>query len=353
MTLGDLGAEVIKVEAPAGDETRSWGPPYDAAGQSTYHHAANRNKRSVVLDFADADDLELARRLCRRADVVVANFRPGTLERYGLDYEATERANPGVVYCELSGFGEGAGRELVGYDPLAQALGGLMSITGPPEAPSKVGVALVDVIAALYMTSAVLAALHERHTSGRGQRLTTNLLQVTLAALANQATAWLDAGVLPERLGNTHPSIEPFATYAAADGPLMLCVGNERQFEALAEALGRPELAADARFADNAARVLHRLELRNELERLLSGRTAAEWTERLSAVGVPAGPVQSVAEAFALAERLGLDPVDATAGVRTVRFPVRLSRSPAQVRRPPPALGAQSEEIRAWLEAGH
>jgi crotonobetainyl-CoA:carnitine CoA-transferase CaiB-like acyl-CoA transferase len=181
--------------------------------------------------------------------------------------------------------------------------------------------------------------------------VTTNLLQVTLAALANQATGWLGSGTVPSRLGNTHPSIEPFATYAAADGPLMLCVGNERQFAALAAVLGRPELASDARFADNQARVRHRAELRAELERLLAAASCAEWTEQLSAAGVPAGPVQTLPEAFALAARLGLDPVDETDGVRTVRYPVALTRTPARVRRRPPALGEHSDEIRAWLEA--
>lgn len=349
MTLGDLGADVVKVEAPGGDDTRTWGPPFDEEGRATYHHAANRNKRSIVLDFGVEADLDVARRLCERADVVVSNFRPGTLERFGLDHARISETNPGVVHCEISGFGEAGGRGLPGYDPLAQAVGGLMSVTGPPEAPYKVGVALVDVIAGLYATTAVLAALHRRAASGLGQRVTTNLLHVTLAALANQATGWLGSGVLPVRLGNVHPSIEPFATYAAADGALMLCVGNDRQFEALARALGRPELALDERFATNEARVSHRDALRGLLEQRLTAGSCAHWTEALNAAGVPAGPVQALDDAFALAERLGLDAVDTTDGVRTVRFPVELSRTPAVTRRRPPALGEHGDEIRAWV----
>ena len=343
MTLGDLGAEVIKVESPSGDDTRAWGPPFDSEGRATYHHAANRNKRSVALDLGVPLDCELARRLCGRADVVVSNFRPGTLERFGLGYEAVSAENPGVVYCELSGFGEAAGRELPGYDPLVQALGGLMSITGPPGAPSKAGVALVDVIAGLYGTTAVLAALHERASSGRGQRVTANLLHVTLASLVNQATGWLGAGAEPTGLGNVHPSIEPFATFRAADGELMICAGNDRQFAALASAVG---LAADERFGTNAGRLRHREELRALLEARLAARSCADWHAALSAAGVPAGPVQSVPVAFSFAKALGLDVVDETAGVRTVAFPVSFSRTPAEVRRRPPGLDEHGAEIR-------
>lgn len=349
MTLGDLGADVVKVEAPTGDDTRAWGPPFDAAGRATYHHAANRNKRSVALDLHDADDRELARRLCTRADVVVANFRPGTLERYGLDYVRTSSANPGVVYCEITGYGEGKGRDLPGYDPLAQAVGGLMSITGPPDVPSKVGVALVDVIAGLYATAAVLAALRERDRSGRGQRVTINLLHTTLAALANQATGWLGSGMRPARLGNVHPSIEPFATYAAADGELMICAGNDRQFAALAAALETPELAADVRFRTNADRVANRDALRDLLEARLRRRTCHEWQGALAAAGVPAGPVNDIPQAFEFARQIGLDVVDEHEGIRTVAFPAELSRTAAKTRLPPPDLDEHGHELRAWL----
>jgi crotonobetainyl-CoA:carnitine CoA-transferase CaiB-like acyl-CoA transferase len=348
-TLGDLGADVVKVESPAGDDTRAWGPPFDSAGRATYHHAANRNKRSLALDLRADDDRALARRLCERADVVVANFRPGTLARFGLDYDAVAAASPGVVYCEISGFGEGAGRDLPGYDPLVQALGGLMSVTGPPDVPSKAGVALIDVIAGLYATTAVLAALHERDRSGRGQRVTIDLLHTTLAALANQATGWLGSGAVPRRLGNVHPSIEPFAPYRAADGELMICAGNDRQFAALGRALDMPELAGDPRFATNGDRVANRDALRPLLEQRLAARTCAEWRPLLGAAGVPAGPVADVAQAFELAGELGIEAIDDHDGVRTVRYPATLSRTPATTRRRPPALDEQGAELRAWL----
>ena len=348
-TLGDLGADVVKVESPAGDDTRAWGPPRDATGRATYHHAANRNKRSIALDLADEGDRALARRLCERADVVVANFKPGTLERFGLGHEQVATANPGVVHCEISGFGEGAGRDLPGYDPLVQALGGLMSVTGPPDSPSKVGVALVDVIAGLYATTAVLAALRERDRSGRGQRVTIDLLSTTLAALANQATGWLGSGAVPGRLGNVHPSIEPFAPYRAADGELMICAGNDRQFAALAATIGAPELATDARFTANADRVANRAALRALIEERLAARDRAAWRELLTAAGVPAGPINDVAEAFELAGTLGLDPVDDHDGVCTVAYPARLSLTPAATRRRPPDHDEHGDELREWL----
>jgi crotonobetainyl-CoA:carnitine CoA-transferase CaiB-like acyl-CoA transferase len=345
-TLGDLGADVVKIESPEGDDTRRWAPPADAEGRATYHHAANRNKRSIVLDLADPEDGELAGRLCERADVVVANFRPGTLERFEIGYDAVARVNPRVVYCEITGFGEAAGSGLAGYDPLVQAVGGLMSVTGPPETPSKTGVAIVDVVTALYATVAILAALQARARSGRGQRLTVNLLHANLAMLVNQATGWLGGGVVPRRLGNVHPSIEPFATYRAADGELMICAGNDAQFERLARVLGAPELAANSRFATNEARVAHRDELRRLLEERLGERTRAAWRHELSAAGVPAGPVQGLDDAFSLAAALGLEVVDETDGVRTVAFPVDLSHTPATTRLRPPGLDEHGAEIR-------
>ena len=349
MTLGDLGADVIKIESPAGDDTRRWLPPADAQGRSAYHHAANRNKRSIALDLKAAPDLELARRLCERADVVVANFKPGTLERLGLGYESIAAANPGVVYCEISGFGERGGRELPGYDPLVQAVGGLMSVTGPPGSPSKAGVAIVDVVTALYAAVAVLAALYARRDTGHGQRLTVNLLHASLALLANQSAGWLASGEVPQALGNTHPSIEPFATYSAADGDLMVLAGNDAQFERLVTALGTPALAADPRFRHNADRVANRDALRGLLEQQLAKRTRAGWRDVLSAAGVPAGPVQTIDEAFSLAEALGLDAVDSTGGVRTVTFPVDLSETPAATRSRPPELDEHGAEVRAVL----
>ena len=346
MTLGDLGADVIKVESPAGDDTRRWLPPADAQGRAAYHHAANRNKRSIVLDLKVATDLELARRLCEGADVVVSNFKPGTLERFGLDHEAIAAVSPRVVYCEISGFGERGGREMPGYDPLVQAVGGLMSITGPPETPSKTGVAIVDVVTALYATVGVLAALHTRTRSGRGQRVTIDLLHANLAMLANQSTGWLASGEVPQRLGNVHPSIEPFATYRAGDGDLMIGAGNDAQFRRLVDAIGAPELADDPRFLTNEHRVANRIDVRAALEARLTTRTRAEWREVLLLAGVPAGPVQDIGEAFSLAGALGLDAVDETDGVRTVSFPAHLSGTPATVRRRPPDLDEHGDEIR-------
>jgi crotonobetainyl-CoA:carnitine CoA-transferase CaiB-like acyl-CoA transferase len=349
MTLGDLGADVIKVESPSGDDTRTWRPPADAQGRASYHHSANRNKRSIVLDLKDASELALARELCNRADVVISNFKPGTLERFELDYERVAVANPGVVYCEISGFGEGAGRDLPGYDPLVQAVGGLMSITGPPGHPSKAGVAIIDVVTALYATVGVLAALYARRDLGRGQRVTIDLLHTNLAMLANQSAGWLASGEVPVALGNTHPSIEPFATYRAADGDLMLLAGNDAQFERLASALQLPGLAADERFASNELRVRNRGELAAQLEARLATRSRAEWRDRLTSAGVPAGPVQTIDEAFSLADSLGLDVVDETGGVRTVAFPAHLSATPATTRRRPPDLDEHGDEVRASL----
>lgn len=343
MTLGDLGADVVKVESPLGDDTRRWKPPQDAQGRASYHHTANRNKRSVVLDLKDARDLELARRLCGRADVVVSNFLPGALARFGLDHETVAAANPGVVHCEISGFGEGAGAALPGYDPLVQALSGLMSVTGPPGVPSKAGVAVTDVVAALYATIGVLAALYARRETGRGQRVSINLLHASLALLANQSSGYLASGEVPVALGNVHPSIEPFATYAAADGELMICAGNDGQFRRLAEVVGLPE---DERFATNGLRVANRDDLRELLEERLQRRTRAEWTAALAEAGVPAGPVQTIGDAFSLADALGLGLVDETDGVRTVAFPALLSETPAAVRRRPPGLDEHGEELR-------
>ncbi|MGZ4334942.1 MAG: CaiB/BaiF CoA transferase family protein [Gaiellaceae bacterium] len=343
MTLGDLGADVIKVESPAGDETRRWKPPQDAQGRASYHHTANRNKRSIVLDLKVADDLELARRLCERADVVVSNFLPGTLARFGLDHESVATVNPGVVHCEISGFGEGAGATLPGYDPLVQALSGLMSVTGPPGRPSKTGVAVTDVVAALYATIAVLAALYARRESGRGQRVTIDLLHASLALLANQSTGFLASGEVSVALGNVHPSIEPFATYAASDGELMICAGNDAQFRRLAETVGLPN---DTQFETNELRVANRDELRRLLEERLASRRCADWAADLAVAGVPAGPVQTIEDAFTLASALGLEVVDETGGVRTVAFPAHLSETPAEVRLGPPELDEHGDVIR-------
>lgn len=352
LTLADFGADVIKVEPPGGDETRTWSPPVDRQGRATFFLAVNRNKRSIELNLKEPADLELARELIRRADVLIENFRPGAMERLGLGYDSMREANPGLVYCSISGFGSKGGAGLPGYDPLVQAMSGMMSITGPPDGDaSKVGVALVDVIAGLNATIGILVALRERERSGEGQKVECDLLTSALSALENQAAAWLNTGELPVRLGNVHPSIEPFTTFDAADGPLMICVGNDRQFRALCEVLGTPELAADPRYSDNFDRVENRIELEAELARLLAKRTVDEWVAALHEAGVPAGPVNTIDRGFATAEALGLDPIDEIDGVRTPASPIHLDRTPAETRLPPPGENAHGEEIRAWLSA--
>jgi crotonobetainyl-CoA:carnitine CoA-transferase CaiB-like acyl-CoA transferase len=351
MVLGDLGAEVIKVERPSGDDTRSWGPPWAPDGTSTYYQSVNRNKRSIVLDLADGRDRVLAARLIERSDVLIENFRPGTLERFGLGEETTRAANPRLVSCSLTGFGSGAGAALPGYDLLVQAVGGLMSVTGQPQGPpTKVGVALVDVIAGLFAAVAILAALAERERSGIGQRAEVSLLGSLLAALVNQASGFLGAGVIPARMGNRHPSIAPYESFASADGEIVVAVGNDRQFLSLCRELGCTALATDARFATNAARVEHHADLVAELEPLIGARPGAALAQTLSAAGVPCGPVNDVSGAFALASSLGLPSiVEMAEGARQVASPIALDATPPSYRRIPPALGADGEALRTWL----
>jgi crotonobetainyl-CoA:carnitine CoA-transferase CaiB-like acyl-CoA transferase len=352
MLLGDLGADVVKVEHPeAGDETRAWGPPWHG-GHSTYYLAVNRNKRSVALDLKTDAGREAARALAGRADVLVENFKAGTLERLGLGFEELARDNPGLVWCNISGFGLGAGRDLPGYDFLVQAMSGLMSITGPAGGePTKVGVALVDVLTGLYAFGGILAALAERDRSGRGQRVEVSLLGSALASLVNQASSYLCTGRPPAAMGNRHPSITPYETLATADRPLVVAVGNDGQFARLCRVLGLPELAADPRFATNADRVANRDALAGLLERALAARGAADWVAALADAGVPCGLVNDVGEAFALAERLGLDPVVAAGGVPQVADPIRLSSTPVSYRLAPPALGEHTAEVLGWLGA--
>ncbi len=344
MILADLGADVTKVERPGGgDETRSWGPPWDDRGEATYFEAVNRNKRSVALDLRDPAGLAAARELIADADVLVENFRPGVMDRLGLGWEAAAALNPRLVYCSISGFGSGAGAELPGYDLLLQALGGLMSITGEHDGePQKVGVALVDVLAALFATTGILAALNHRDAGGgRGQRVEIDLLTSLLAALVNQGSAYTIAGAIPGRLGNAHPSIAPYELLATGEGDLVLAVGNERQFADLCDVIDRPDLPGDERFATNAGRVGARSELRAELEAALAGRAARAWAEELTARGVPAGTVNDVAAAFALADELGLDPIVAVprgdgGTTRLTRNPIGLSATPVSYRSAPP-----------------
>ena len=353
MTLGDLGADVIKVEPPGGDETRGWLPPVDGEGRSTYFLSVNRNKRSVVFDLKDVDDLALARELVSRVDVVIENFRPGTMARFGLDYGAVQSTNPRVVYCSISGFGEGKGATLPGYDPLVEAVSGLMSVTGPADGEaSKVGVAVVDVIAGMNAATGILALLRHRDRTGEGGRLAIDLLSSALAGLANQSSAFLSTGEAPTRHGNVHPSIEPFSTYAAADGPMMICAGNDGQFASLCGALGLEDAADDSRYATNADRVANREELRRAIEGALASKDVAEWTGLLNAAGVPAGPVNDIGGGYRMAGELGLDPVDEFEGTRTPASPIGIEGLPPVTRMAPPELDQHGDEIRAWLNDG-
>jgi crotonobetainyl-CoA:carnitine CoA-transferase CaiB-like acyl-CoA transferase len=354
MLLGDLGAEVIKVEHPdGGDDTRSWGPPF-VEDTTAYFLSANRNKRSIAVDLRSDHGRKVALALADRADVLVENFRPGTMARLGLGYEELSARNPGLIYCSISGFGSGAGRDLAGYDFLVQAVGGLMSITGPEQGePVKAGVALVDVITGLHAVIGIQAALQARAETGTGQVVELNLLSSLLASLVNQGSSFVTAGVVPGPMGDRHPSIVPYQTLHAADRPFAVAVGNDRQFRAFCTALALPELADDARFARNVARVENRLELIELLEPVLASRPASHWLARLEEAGVPCGPINDLAEAFALAERLGLGPVVTLPGPggrgQQLANPISLSENPAAYRLPPPRHGEHTKEILEWL----
>ncbi|MEV1248404.1 CoA transferase [Nonomuraea sp. NPDC049750] len=346
MLLADLGADVVKVERPgAGDDTRSWGPPH-AGGVATYFLAVNRNKRSIALDLRDPADLEVARALAARADVLVENFKPGTMDRLGLGHDALREVNPGLVYCSITGFGAGKGADLPGYDLIAQAVGGLMSVTGEPDGPgTKAGVALVDVITGLHAGLGVLAALRHRDATGQGQRVSVSLLSSLLSALTNHASGYAAAGVVPKAMGNRHPSIVPYEVFQAADRPIVIAAGNDRQFRALCEVLGRADLADDPRFAANTGRVADREELVAELDRTLGTRTADEWFAALTPAGVPCGPINTLDAAFAFAAELGLEPL---AGDQ-VANPIGLGATPPEYRLPPPSLGQDADWVREIL----
>ena len=353
MTLADLGAEVVKVERPgAGDDTRQWGPPWTGEA-SSYFECVNRSKKSLTLDLRSESDLAVARALVARADVLVENFLTGTMDRLGLGYAEAAELNPRLVYCSITGFGSGAGATLPGYDFVVQALGGLMSITGEPEGePTKVGVALVDVLTGKDATIGILAALQERERSGDGQRIEVNLLSSLLGALANQASSYLTTGAAPARMGNRHPSIAPYETLRCADGMLALACGNDGQFARICAVLERADLAEDPRFATNPGRVSNRPTLNEALEKELKREDVSVWAERLTAMGVAAGAVNDLGGALELAERLGLSPTTSV-GVGhpdQVRHPITWSRSPLRTPTPPPTLGEHSTVLRTRLE---
>ena len=347
MLLGDLGADVIKVERPGGgDDTRAWGPPW-RDGVSTYFLGLNRNKRSVVLDLADERDRTLAHTLGERADVMIESFRPGLMASWGLDGDSLRAANPRLVSCSVTAFGTGEqARGLPGYDFLLQAMGGLMSVTGEPDGrPLKVGAAVVDLICGLLAANGIQAAL----AGGGGRHVEVSLMDSALASLLNQGSAWVSGGSVPERRGNRHPSIVPYETYEAADRPFAVAVGNDRLFARLCEAVGLPDLPADERFATNEARVANADALAESLEAVFRTEPADHWIESLRRASVPVGPINRVDEAFELASELGLEPIDSSHGVPLVAPPLWLDGSRPPVRRPPPGLDEHGDEIRAWL----
>lgn len=344
MLLGDMGATVLKIERPeVGDDTRHWGPPFDPAGRATYFEAVNRNKTSMAIDMRNSEGLAEAYEIIKRADIVVQNFPPETAAKFGLDYESVKALKPDVVYCSITGFGSGLGAQLPGYDLLVQAMGGLMSITGPgPGEPTKVGVALVDVITGLHATVGILAALNHRNETGEGQNVEVNLLSSLLSAMVNQASAFVSGGVVPSILGNAHPSITPYEVYQTGDRPIVLAVGNDGQFAKLCAVLGISEIVADEKFATNTARVANRLEVNELLTTQLVKHGADHWSNVLNAAGVPTGPINSIAEAFDLADSLGLNPIvtiDQDGEARKqVAHPITFSATPARYDVAPPSL---------------
>ncbi|MCW2530817.1 MAG: putative acyl-CoA transferase/carnitine dehydratase [Blastococcus sp.] len=354
MLLADLGAEVVKVEGPGGDDTRTWQPPV-REGVSTYYLGVNRNKRSVALDLKDPADADLARELARRADVFVENFKPGGLGRFGLDYDSVAAINPGVVYASISGFGSGpGGAALPGYDLIVQAISGFMSLTGDTDGePYRAGVALFDVMAGLHATIGVLAALNHRHETGLGQHVEVNLLSSALSGLVNQTSAYVAGGVVPFRMGNSHPSLFPYEPLPCADGELIITAGNDGQFRRLCEVLGVPELAVDARFLRNEDRTANREELRPLLVERLRTRSKMDWFRDIIGAGVPCGPINTIDQGVAFAEEIGLDPVvsvgQGAAAVPSVRNPITFSATEAEYRLPPPTLDEHGAEIRRWL----
>jgi formyl-CoA transferase len=368
--LADLGADVVKIERPGvGDDTRTWGPPFvkDADGndtdQASYFTACNRNKRSVTIDMATPDGQALLRQMAAQADIVVENFKTGGLKQYGLDQESLRAANPRLIYCSVTGFGhDGPYAERAGYDLMIQAMTGMMSITGRPDdapggGPLRVGVALTDLFTGVYASTAILAALQVRDRTGEGQHIDMALLDVGMAILANQASAFLNTGKAPGRQGNTHPSLAPYQDFPTQDGAMLLAIGNNGQFARFCEAGGHPEWASDARFATNTLRVKHRGVLIPMMEELTRTRTTAAWVTLLEDKAVPCGPINDIAQAFddaqvkarGLAVTLPRDAGDGIASITGVASPLRLSATPPVLRHAPPALGQHTREVLAEM----
>jgi crotonobetainyl-CoA:carnitine CoA-transferase CaiB-like acyl-CoA transferase len=356
MLLADLGAEVIKVESPAGDDTRTWMPPV-RDGVSTYYLGINRNKRSIALDLRTPEDLAVARQLAARADVVIENFKPGGLRRFELDYESVAAGNPRVIYASITGFGPGAGAALPGYDLMVQAISGLMSLTGDPDgSPYRAGISVFDVMTGMHAAIGILAALHHRDASGSGQYVEVNLLSSALSGLVNHSSAYVAGGVVPYRMGNAHPSLFPYEPLPTADGELIVIAGNDGQFIRLCGVLGLPELVGDPRFAHNQDRTANREQLRPLLVERLRTRSKDDWFRALIAAGVPCAPINTIDGGVALAGELGLDPVvnvgDGDKAVPSIRNPITFSATPPRYQSPPPGLDEHGAEIRKWLSEG-
>jgi crotonobetainyl-CoA:carnitine CoA-transferase CaiB-like acyl-CoA transferase len=365
--LGDLGAEVIKVEKPGeGDETRQFGPPFvegpgGTRGDATYFLTANRNKKSVTIDFSKPDGAALVRRLARRAHVVVENFKTGALAKYGLDYESLRAENPALIYCSLTGFGhDGPRKDKPGYDYLIQGMGGLMSVTGQPDGraggePMKVGVAVSDLVTGLYTTIAIQAALLHQARTGEGQSIDMALFDCQAAGLANQATNYLVGGMLPQRLGNAHPNIVPYQVFETADGHLILAIANDRQFASFARAADLGELASDPRFTTNAERVAHRAALVALIEPVMRRSSMEHWIAALEAANVPCGAINRIDQVFsdpqAVARGLTVAMEHASGTMNLVASPLRLSATPPEYRFAPPLLGQHTDEILQGLLA--
>jgi crotonobetainyl-CoA:carnitine CoA-transferase CaiB-like acyl-CoA transferase len=350
MVLGDLGADVLKVEHhERGDDTRHWGPPF-AGGESAYFLSVNRNKRSIGIDLKDPDGFERVEKLAAGADVMIENWRRGALEKLGLGYEKLKRANPDLIYCSITGFGPGPDEDRPGYDFLVQARGGVMGITGQPGGePTKVGVAIADIVCGLFASNAILAALHRRSVTGEGARIEVPLFESTLGWLANRGQEYLTSGEDTGLIGNAHPSIVPYQTFDAEDKPLVVAVGNDTQFANLCKVIGRPELAEDERFATNPDRVANREALISELQREFSERPADKWADELRAAGVPSGPVNTLADVLADEHLLGSGMLQElnhpSAGhIEMLASPILIEGERLSIRRPPPTLGQHTDE---------
>jgi crotonobetainyl-CoA:carnitine CoA-transferase CaiB-like acyl-CoA transferase len=365
--LADLGADVVKVERPgSGDDTRAWGPPFaldndgTPGAESAYFLAANRGKRSIAVDFSVPEGQEIVRALAKTADVVIENLKCGDMRRYGLDYDSLRIVNPRLVYCSITGFGQtGPYRERAGYDFVIQAMGGLMSITGESDdriggGPQKCGVPIADMMTGMYATVGILSALHERQTSGEGQYIDMSLLDTQIGWLANHGLNYLVSGVPAKRWGNAHPNLCPYQSFSASDGHLIIAVGNDRQFQALCRVLSTPSVAGDSRFATNRARLANRDSLVEQIEQCLRTGSRDKWLKALEEAGVPAGPINTIAQALAdpqVVSRGMVFSMDHAMGapVPQIANPIKFSRTAIEYRRPPPMLGEHTAEVLASI----